>query len=250
MTEEDALLAAIAADPDNDTVRLAYADWLDERGGEPNARAEFIRLDTLLARLPDSGRERDATRSRLDQLLCRWDLVWHRDMPHGFRSLSGYRRGWPYRAVAVASAVRPGADDPRFLLIEELDLTVDVPPSELRDVFLHRLFLGLKSLTVRSDLPIGFGAARALAGGEFRRLERLALDRQGIGDFGLKALCEAGGFPRLLKLSVQDNNITDAGGEALLESALARKLTRLDLSGNPLSGPVRKRMYAAIPGLF
>src|SRR5262245_36104585 len=30
MTEQAALLAAIVADPDDDTARLAYADWLDE----------------------------------------------------------------------------------------------------------------------------------------------------------------------------------------------------------------------------
>jgi uncharacterized protein (TIGR02996 family) len=40
--DEPALLAAILADPDEDTPRLAYADWLDEHG-RPE-RAEFIRL--------------------------------------------------------------------------------------------------------------------------------------------------------------------------------------------------------------
>jgi len=42
MSDEDALLAAIIADPDEDTPRLVYADWLDENGQEE--RAEFIRL--------------------------------------------------------------------------------------------------------------------------------------------------------------------------------------------------------------
>jgi uncharacterized protein (TIGR02996 family) len=42
MTDEDALLAAILAHPDEDTPRLIYADWLDEHG-HPE-RAEFIRL--------------------------------------------------------------------------------------------------------------------------------------------------------------------------------------------------------------
>jgi uncharacterized protein (TIGR02996 family) len=40
--ERDALMAAIIADPDDDTPRLVYADWLQENGDE--ARAEFIRL--------------------------------------------------------------------------------------------------------------------------------------------------------------------------------------------------------------
>lgn len=43
MTDRDALLAAIRADPDCDTARLVFADWLQEQG--EYARAEFIRRD-------------------------------------------------------------------------------------------------------------------------------------------------------------------------------------------------------------
>lgn len=57
MTEEAALLAAIVAAPDEDTPRLAYADWLDENRPDrrpspaegPSARAEFIRVQCRLA---------------------------------------------------------------------------------------------------------------------------------------------------------------------------------------------------------
>jgi uncharacterized protein (TIGR02996 family) len=43
-----ALLRAICDNPDEDTPRLVYADWLDERGGESNeARAELIRLQIV-----------------------------------------------------------------------------------------------------------------------------------------------------------------------------------------------------------
>src|SRR4051812_42987146 len=42
MDERQALLATISADPEDDAVRLVYADWLDEHGGEPR-RAELIR---------------------------------------------------------------------------------------------------------------------------------------------------------------------------------------------------------------
>lgn len=41
MTDGPLLLAAILANPADDTVRLAYADWLDEN--DEAARAEFIR---------------------------------------------------------------------------------------------------------------------------------------------------------------------------------------------------------------
>ncbi len=46
-----ALLAAICADPSDDVRRLAFADHLDERGGDGDAeRAEFIRVQCELAR--------------------------------------------------------------------------------------------------------------------------------------------------------------------------------------------------------
>src|SRR4051812_13085406 len=50
MTDGDALLAAILAHPEEDTPRLAYADWLDEHG-HPE-RSEFIRVQIELARSP------------------------------------------------------------------------------------------------------------------------------------------------------------------------------------------------------
>jgi len=53
MSDGDALLAAIVADPD-DLPRLAYADWLHENG-EPD-RAEFIRTQIEAARLPALAR--------------------------------------------------------------------------------------------------------------------------------------------------------------------------------------------------
>jgi uncharacterized protein (TIGR02996 family) len=50
-TTEQALLAAIWADPHDDTPRLVYADWLDEHG-QPD-RAEFVRVQCELARAGD-----------------------------------------------------------------------------------------------------------------------------------------------------------------------------------------------------
>src|SRR5262245_37928232 len=50
--EERALLAAIIADPDDDTVRLAYADWLDENADSlPKPRCETAKLRAELIHL-------------------------------------------------------------------------------------------------------------------------------------------------------------------------------------------------------
>ncbi len=49
--DHPAFLKAIIAKPDEDTPRLAYADWCDECG--QTERAEFIRVQIELARIPE-----------------------------------------------------------------------------------------------------------------------------------------------------------------------------------------------------
>ncbi len=51
MDDREALIAGIAADPDDDLRRLVFADWLDDHG-EPE-RAEFVRLQVELQRIED-----------------------------------------------------------------------------------------------------------------------------------------------------------------------------------------------------
>ena len=53
MSDREALLAAIRANPDDDLPRLVYADWLEENASEVNAggeRAAFIRAQVEAAR--------------------------------------------------------------------------------------------------------------------------------------------------------------------------------------------------------
>ena len=61
MTDAD-WLAAVAAAPDDQLVRLAYADWLDDRD---DPRAELLRLDVQI-----EGRSDEAT-----EVLCRLAAV-------------------------------------------------------------------------------------------------------------------------------------------------------------------------------
>jgi uncharacterized protein (TIGR02996 family) len=49
MNDRDALLRAICTDPDDDTPRLVFADWLQEHGDED--RAEFVRAQVRHAAL-------------------------------------------------------------------------------------------------------------------------------------------------------------------------------------------------------
>lgn len=52
MTDAEALIRAVLDSPEDDTVRLVYADWLDERAQPGDSvRAEFIRLQIEIAKI-------------------------------------------------------------------------------------------------------------------------------------------------------------------------------------------------------
>jgi uncharacterized protein (TIGR02996 family) len=106
MNERDALMRAICENPDDDTPRLVFADWLQEHGEDD--RAEFIRAQVRFGELlrhgaPDTaGLARRARelwiqhgthwRSELPQVA---DIAWH----------DAFFRGFPERAVVTTDAV-------------------------------------------------------------------------------------------------------------------------------------------------
>jgi uncharacterized protein (TIGR02996 family) len=59
MTEQEVFLERIRQDPKDDTVRLVYADWLDEHG-EPD-RAKFIRFQIERSKVPPETKPEDDT---------------------------------------------------------------------------------------------------------------------------------------------------------------------------------------------
>ena len=239
---EAALLRAIAAQPDDDTARLVYADYLDETGeAVASARAEFVRLQVRSVRTSHHDPEWVVARRRMDQLLLQWDGLWNKDVPPGFRVRPGYRRGFLYRAAASASAVA-ATDDPRALLIEHLELKVDVSATRLREVVKQPLFASLTELTVRGDLPVGWAGAKALAEGSYPRLDRLDLSGQRIGDLGVRWLCGCWSFPRLGELNIRDNEITEAGAAALISSGLYARLRRVTGTNNPVGPAMAERL--------
>jgi uncharacterized protein (TIGR02996 family) len=56
ISAEDGLIRAILSQPDDDPVRLVYADWLEERG---DIRAEYLRLVVALERLWEQAYSED-----------------------------------------------------------------------------------------------------------------------------------------------------------------------------------------------
>lgn len=104
--EAGSLIAAVHEDPNDDSPRLAFADWLEERG---NPRAEFIRVQVELANLEALGnfyelsRENRARarflRKTANELFSshghEWIPDWILNPPPGIKILSfSFRRGF------------------------------------------------------------------------------------------------------------------------------------------------------------
>ena len=92
-SEHEALLANVAANPDDDLARLVYADWLQERGGEAEAaRAEFIRLQITRSKQRMTLEPSDLEVGYLHQFREQW----HPDWPRNWHQAVEYDRGFPY----------------------------------------------------------------------------------------------------------------------------------------------------------
>ena len=79
MSEGVAFLRAILDNPDDDGVRLVYADWLEEHG-QPE-RAEFIRVQIALASLPLGDRKRERLTARESELWREYGKGWEAELP-------------------------------------------------------------------------------------------------------------------------------------------------------------------------
>src|SRR6266545_1555955 len=83
MTDGYALLRAIEANPEEDTPRLAYADWLDENAASESdrARAEFIRVQCELARGVADNQRRTILNKRERETVAPYSGVWVKQFP-------------------------------------------------------------------------------------------------------------------------------------------------------------------------
>jgi len=250
MDEEAAILAAIAADPAEDTPRLAYADWLDDHAADrpdppaARVRAEFIRVQCEIKRYEHLSsselqgyvelyRRQDVllTRHRRDLLGPLGDALTERDVV--------FDRGFPVevrldapaflKAAAAVAALRPlprvhvGNAGP---VLNEL---VDLPD------------LGVvTTLTVSGSeydpFDLGDGGAALLAAcPHFRRLEVLELEGCRVGDLGLDELASSPALRGVVGLDLSGNEISDTGVVALVASPLWPRLKYLVLGANPIS---------------
>jgi uncharacterized protein (TIGR02996 family) len=73
MGDEEAFIRQILANPSDDSLRLVYADWLEERG---DVRGELLRIQTELARMPSKDKRGASLRKRRKALQSSIDPEW------------------------------------------------------------------------------------------------------------------------------------------------------------------------------
>lgn len=98
MNEREALLRAIYENPDDDTPRLVFADWLQENGDE--ARAEFIRVQVELPRHTPHTIPWHKCNARARKLLAVYEDQWRGEVPNDISwHYPEFRRGFLERLV-------------------------------------------------------------------------------------------------------------------------------------------------------
>ena len=239
---EHPFLDAVLARPADDGPRLVYADFLAE-GDDPAdaARADLIRVQLALARLPDDHPRRQALAERESDLLNRHQAEWTAHL-RGLVVGVEFRRGLP-DSVAVDAAVFAARGAELFARTRS-----PAGNSYLRRVRLHEPARVLPRLL--DCAALGFVEELSLAGGELgnggvyhlvrsphlRRLRALDLSFNGLDDAGVRFLAGSAALPRLERLALNDNgHITWDGVTALAASPYLAGLTDLDLGGNDVN---------------
>ncbi len=118
MSEREAFMRAICDNPDDDTPRLVFADWLQENGEED--RAEFIRAQVRFGELLRFGiPDTQGFGSHARELWLRYGTQWRGDLPQiaGITWHDAFFRGFPERATVTTDA----------LLVAHADILNQVP---------------------------------------------------------------------------------------------------------------------------
>lgn len=266
MTE--ALYAAICAEPDDDTPRLAFADFLEEEGGKENmARAEYIRAAVRIAReerwsIPwrELKQKTERCESKYVQLAQKKRLSWVAHLK-GRVAAWDFERGFighitVYSKRFVAEGQKFFAEDPirsvKFVKLSAKSGSVPVAvlfasPSLCRARRLGFDGSGLagRELELLGDSPHVKGIRSLSLGGEnpfseaaipmllkkLRGLNELHLIwNTAFSDAHSRAIAECRDLARVAILDLNRAAVTGAGVVALVSSRFAAGLTRLNLA--------------------
>jgi uncharacterized protein (TIGR02996 family) len=256
-----AFLDAIRAKPGDDTLRLIFADWLEEHG--ESARANFIRLQCQAERTPAWTSRRLDLQRQADELLLEHERDWLGDWCDRLVRWE-FRRGFVHAATMTAKMfLRHGEDlfraEPVYrlgLVLEEgQPLTAETVPA----VVSHPAFRHVQSLDIfgttsawpspwdcmqvpKWRVPVGMWLQCLAEAGHVTRLREFTrsglitlYDRDGVSNglepWAVEAFCGAAHLRTLRVLNL--NNCPLVGqslDELVLAAPFAPRLRRLGLA--------------------
>ncbi len=275
MTLQDAFLQTILLNPEDDTPRLIFADWLDDH--DQPERAEFIRAQIELVSLPKGCPRWETLTERETYLLAEHGADWRAPLRALGVTKAEFRRG-VVEAVQIKDA--PSMAQVRGVLeaapvrslrlckmeagiVEELARMPEA--ARLRDLYVHSWrrigprgaravaesphFTGLTTLAIMQGGIELEGTLALATSPNLRSLSELTLHCCDLRDDSAFALAESPLLPQLRVLNLGWNQLEIPGVSALVASPSCSGLERLDLEDNSLSGPEAARRIAEAPHL-
>jgi uncharacterized protein (TIGR02996 family) len=256
MTDASDFLAAIIDQPDDDLPRLVYADFLEEAGDAD--RADFIRVQCELARMPGQHPARPALVARENELLRvnkpRWviaELGGKQVFRRGFVESVRTTAQWliaasaeltraPLRELRLQSADGYADELTRLPILSRvvsLDLTNNSFPTVVR-ILTEAPLTALRRLTARNCQIWPEGVQALARSPAVARLQRLNLSGNPISDAGMETLATTPAFAGLAELIARADEQYPAdcihanGVAALARSSVLTRLRLLDLGGH------------------
>jgi uncharacterized protein (TIGR02996 family) len=248
---DPALEAAVIARADEDTPRLAYADWLDDHG-DP-VRAEWIRVQCRLADLTPAASDFLDLSERQNELAC---LLKHRhltrvgDQYHRFyfgasllsRYKEPFRRGFPYFIDCQTSGTEWTAEEVQRVARDLAQLMSEttvrgfhpysIPEERLAQLLAAPVCARLRGLEITPTFEGNWrerlgGFCAALGANEhLRGTEHLFL-HSALSEPAVRALARATAFDAVRRLEVGSPSAPDAALTKLGGAAWFRRLRHL-----------------------
>ena len=234
MNETD-LLTEIRSKPDDDVLRLMYADFLEERGDE---RAELIRLQLEMDALEEGDPEReqmasvesDLVRNRRRELLAALKTLGVRDLR--------FQRGLPEKVLVQGTAFldRPRTWFRHLPVIRALmwrGLKVTDNTQSLAKLAGFEQLSCLTALDLSGCNTRGTGLRELASAAFIGSLVRLRLGSNHLYGDGMQALCDLR-VQRLETLDLSRNELGVSDVRQLVRSEIVTRVQDLSLAGNQL----------------
>jgi uncharacterized protein (TIGR02996 family) len=245
MDDRTALMAAIVANPAEDTPRLALADWLQEHGDEHDrARAEHIRLQIECAPLPVGSAAMKKLMRQFVAIQKRHAKHWLGPLwPHlqkgGADDIGGYglfRRGllywWYARPKHFLQKAHQKAIRDWFPLVGINELTMHTPVSQCADIAASPALEWAPEFGWEEANMDDASLTALAASPHFTRVSTFGFDGNKLTDRGLEKFAEAATMPNLRTFKLWSGGkakYTAAGVLSLLGSKRLPNLCDLEL---------------------